>query len=356
MQAQLSKRPLQPGFTALLKTQLQDRPLFAGIATRMVAEVPLTGVGLGSFNILLNDYARKYHLGNRLPFDNALNWYIHQFAELGLLGSMGWVLWIIVFIRTLLRPPATGGAALPAGILRCLLVAFGMASLVGVHAQNPQALLTFWTYTFWLFTLVNQPSAVARAEETGQQTSSHDNNSYDRLSPRSPSLSWQLWAAIMGIGGVYIVILGYRSGEVLRVPYRATMADWNYTYGFYDWEQAPDVGAFRWTRQKAVTVIPVQGPWLCSTVWVHHPDVSTRPVRLQVWIDQQLASDLWIQDTRPLRRCFPLPDNRTRTAVTIEVNRTWRPLDYNSGDPRDLGVALTRWRFTPSPQEEQVTQ
>jgi hypothetical protein len=98
-----------------------------------------------------------------------------------------------------------------------------------------------------------------------------------------------------------------------------------------------------------VTVIPVQGPRLCSTFWVHHPDAATQPVRVQVWVDGRQAMDLWLRDPRPLRRCLPVPDGKPRIAMTIEVNRAWRPLDYDRGDPRWLGVAVAPWIFTQAP-------
>jgi hypothetical protein len=152
------------------------------------------------------------------------------------------------------------------------------------------------------------------------------------------------------------VILGSKSLDTLRVPYRAAAADWNYTYRFYDWEQAPNIGAFRWTQQKAVTVIPVHGPWLCSTLWVSHPDASTKPVHVQVWLDRQLATELWMRDSRPLRPCLPVPDDKPRIAITIQANRTWCPLDYRRGDPRGLGIAITPWTLAQSPLEGKSTQ
>ncbi len=348
--------PSQWTLKMVVEYQFIERFLFGRTAACMLKEVPLTGIGVGSFHTLLNDYARKYGIGRRLPFDNALNWYLHQFAELGLLGSVGWVTWIIVFIRTLLCSPAPAAVATPVGMLKCLLVAFGIASLLGVHAQNLEMLLTFWTYTFWLSTYIDQPSPIGIAEEPQQQPSSLGGNRHDTLSSRGSPLSWRLWATIIVIGWVYAVILGFESLEMLRVPYRAAAADWNYTYGFYDWEQAPKIGAFRWTQQKAVTVIPVHGPWLCSTLWVYHPDASTKPVHVQVWLDRQLATELWMRDSGPLRRCLPVPDDKPRIAITIQVNRTWRPLDYGRGDPRGLGVAITPWTFAQSPLEGKSTQ
>ena len=153
---------------------------------------------------------------------------------------------------------------------------------------------------------------------------------------------------IFSLGCVYAVLQEYVSVKLLRVPYRAAAAGWNYTYGFYPWEQLPDGGAFRWTDRKAVTVIPVQGPWLCSTFWVYHPDAATKPVRVQVWIDDRQAIDLWVASPRPLRRCL-VPVDKPRIAMTITVNRAWRPLDYDRGDPRWLGVAVTPWTFTQAP-------
>ena len=323
------RNPSQWTLSTIAEWQFIERILFARVAARMVQEVSFTGVGVGSFHTLATDYARKYGVGNRLPFDNALNWYLHQFAELGLFGSVGWMAWIIVFVCTLLRPPAPAMAMTPTSLLRWVLVAFGIASLLGVHAQNPEMLFTFWTFTFWLSTILSSSAAAAVPREVG--------------------LRWNLWMIILSLGCVYAALQGYVSVQLLRVPYRAAAADWNYTYGFYPWEQLPDGGAFRWTDRKAVTVIPVQGPWLCSTFWVQHPDAAAKPVRVQVWIDGRQAMDLWLQDSRPLRRCLPVPTDKPRIAMTLTVNRTWRPRDYDLGDPRWLGVAVTPWTFIQAP-------
>ncbi len=294
----------------------------------MIEEVPLTGVGLGSFNTLLIDYMYRDGTANQIdvPFENASNWYLHQFAEQGLLGSLGWVIWIIVFIRSLLWPRAPGVGALPAGILKCMLVAFGIASLVGVHAQSPEVLFTFWTFVFWLSTYFPQPLSPASSEET----------------------SWKPWVAIVSVACVYTILLGYRSVTTLRVPYRAVMADWNYTYGFYALEHAPDMGAFRWTHRQAMALIPVQGLWLRLTTKAHNLDVGQHPVHVWVRIDGQLATDMWLRDHAPLTHYIPLPTDKQRVSLTIRVDHTWRPADYGQGDTRELGVTVSDWTFLPA--------
>ena len=71
---------------------LWTRGGYGTVATRMVRDYPLTGVGIGSFNWMAPDYWRTL-ANDRLPFDNAQNWWRHQLAELGLVASLPVIVW-----------------------------------------------------------------------------------------------------------------------------------------------------------------------------------------------------------------------------------------------------------------------
>ena len=63
-----------------------DRFGYGRAAFMIIADHPLTGVGIGAFHVVLNDF---YHraTGQMLRPDNAQNWWRHQLAELGAVGG-----------------------------------------------------------------------------------------------------------------------------------------------------------------------------------------------------------------------------------------------------------------------------
>jgi hypothetical protein len=309
--------------SGFLWTQVFDRLPFYRVTGAMLREVPLTGVGSGMYYVLVSDYGLRY-LGDPLHFDNAQNWYLHQLAELGILGSVGWIVWVVVWVRTVLLRPARPGAQFPAGVLKGLLVLFGLSSLVGAHAQDGAVLMTFWVLTFWAARLVDFPSGP------------------------DPAPSWRAWALVGGLALLSAGGQAYVSVHRLRPPLRAAAVGWGYAYGFYGPEQHPAVGSFRWTRRQAVTVLPVHEPRLRLRMFVHHPDVERRPVHIAVWVDDRRVLDVTLQNHQVHTWDIPLPTDRPRVALTVRVDRTWRPVDYGLPDVRTLGVGIAEWAFAKS--------
>ena len=181
---------------------LLARGRYGEIAARMIWEYPLTGVGVGTYHWLAPDYLRTT-FNQELPFDNAQNWYRHQLAELGLVGSIPWILWVIFFTGFLLRTHSEGEQRFPAAVAKGTLVAFGIASLLGVPAQSPVVTLTFWTLAFWYIQLAGGPRP--HAVTTG------------------PAVSKRLaWSAVIVMVAVHATgTLQVARGD-LRVPYRST--------------------------------------------------------------------------------------------------------------------------------------
>ncbi len=307
-----------------LRVQLADRLLFYRAAGAMLRDVPWTGIGAGTYYVLVSDYGLRF-LGNPLHFDNAQNWYLHQLAELGVLGSVGWALWMAVFVQTVLFRSAPAEARRPAGILKGVLVLFGLSSLIGAHAQETAILMTFWTLAFWTARLVGVEA------------------------PSGPSASWKVWGGVGGLALLYVGAQVYVGQHHLRPPFRAAAVGWGYTYGFHGPERHPRVGSFRWTGERAVTVLPTAGRFLKMTLFAHHPDISTRPVRVRVWLDDRRVLDEVLRDSAVHTWHVPLPRDRPRVALTIRVSRTWRPADYGLPDRRVLGVGVADWAFVEVP-------
>src|SRR5258705_6685323 len=79
------------GSSASLR-DLWTRGGYGSVATPMIRDYPLTGVGAGSFNWMAPDYWRMM-AHDKLLFDNAQNWWRHQLAELGLVASLPILIW-----------------------------------------------------------------------------------------------------------------------------------------------------------------------------------------------------------------------------------------------------------------------
>ena len=63
-----------------------ERESYGTAAIQMVRDSPLVGIGVGTYHMLVPDYAQAL-VGASLPPDNAQNWVRHQLAELGVLGG-----------------------------------------------------------------------------------------------------------------------------------------------------------------------------------------------------------------------------------------------------------------------------
>src|SRR3954452_18425540 len=108
----------------------------------MIRESPLFGMGIGTYHTMAADFAP----GGTLPPDNAQNWIRHQVAELGVVGSIGWIAWVVMFGAVVLnvrrddRPDTW--------VTRGVLVAFTFISMLGMPGQDVMVAVTFWTFAF----------------------------------------------------------------------------------------------------------------------------------------------------------------------------------------------------------------
>jgi len=302
-------------------TELWDRNWYGTTAARIIADSPYVGVGVGSFHLLVPDVS--YELGHgRLEPDNAQNWFRHQISEFGVLGSVGWMVWVALFLWLLMAGRPVDGAAVSAHLVRGALVALGLASLVGMPTQNAAMTVTFWVLVFWYTVLVELPVR--------------------------PRLGWldrgRTWSAVWAVALVYVAGLGYVSWVDLRVPHRAQRANWDYAYGFYEPDAAGTVDEFRWASRRALAVVPLTDRWIEVTAWTHHPDVQERPVELKVWIDGVPLIDSRRTGGEPITAAVRMPEQQTRVLIETEVDRTWRPSDRGEADIRELGPGV-RWRF-----------
>src|SRR5690606_16003058 len=187
--------------------ELWNRFGYGKAAAQMIADHPLTGVGIGAFHVVAPDYIYN-DTGRVLAPGNAQNWWRHQLAALGLLGAAPSIL-LSLLIVALLRQP--GNADYPTGvstILRTVLAGVGIVSLVGVPTQHPATWLSFATVFFFLAAA----SAPRRA-----------------VAGDTPARGWLAAACAVALAVSVGQAISARGD--LRVPFRAANVGMAYSYG-----------------------------------------------------------------------------------------------------------------------------
>jgi hypothetical protein len=321
-------RRLVESLPGLTLAELWNRNGYGLNAGQMIRDFPGFGVGVGSFHHLVLDYSRLPEGGGGIPIDNAQNWYRHQLAEFGVVGSLGWIAWTLSFAWFVLTSNGAGRPRGAAGSVKGALVAIALISLLGMPTQSLAVALTFWTLAFWYVQLAAPPSRTAVVGDT-----------------RS---AWA-WLAVVAVAVVSAVGTAYSARHDLRVPARAARFGWPYAYGWY----APEgeaAGRFQWAARHAVAVLDAPKPWMKLTVSINHADIERRPVDVEIWRDRETVMATTIASSKPVTHYVPVPDGRPRIVLETWVNRAVRPADFGIPDPRELGL-MVQWDFVDSPVE-----
>jgi hypothetical protein len=299
---------------------LWSRGGYGTVAARMLHDYPWTGVGIGSYNWMASDYWRML-AHDRLPFDNAQNWWRHQFAELGTLGALPVVAWSILAAWIVLGRRGPAEHRVEAAAARGLLIGIGIASLFGVPTQNPIVLLLFFYVVFRFANLTNPQTANQPIPEPGSQI---------------PAALWIAAAtiAVLYAGGQLVLARGS-----LKPLARAEATNRDYIVGTYPGELLPH-GSFRWTRKSASFALNAPTEHLVLRFHVEHPDIATHPVKVRIATPCQTLVDEFLTDAEVNGRAFELAKGQSRIVFDTEVSRTWRPADIGKPDQRELGLAV----------------
>lgn len=260
-------------------------------ATRAISEHSLTGVGAGGFGYLSTDYA-YLATGAIIAPDNAQNWWRHQIAELGFAGAVWSIGFSIVVLIAALRSPRPASSPVTALVLRAMILALGLISLVGVPTQHPAIWITFTTLLYWL-------GALSRSSTDPAPLA---------LQPRRAIAAAALVvAAIVGAGQAW------SAAHDLRVPHRARRIGFPYAYGF----SAPDGDGVPWMASHAVAVLGVQHAYFA--IAADAPDLPGT-ARLRLWRDGRLILDEEITRDAAVTRVLRIPGEQTFVMVEGELS------------------------------------
>ena len=292
-------------------------------AMRMIVEHPLQGVGVGSFHTLVHDYSTLVTNNPPLASDNAQNWYRHLFAELGLLGSLPWIWWCLIFIRRLMTDSATEADRFSIRVLRSPLIAFGLIAMLSMAGQSLTVILTFWTLAYW-FLAIREPGSAAAGTDLP---------------------TWK-WASVIALVVVHASLtLAAARGDLLP-RHRAERFGWDYSGGISDLEKGVNgKPGRRWTGLRSINTILVRGRVLKFVGWIDHPDADAHPVHVRLWADDKIVYDGDLKRTDQIHLDISPGAGQKYLILETEISRTFRPSQFGGRDRRDLGLAVQDWQW-----------
>jgi O-antigen ligase len=304
---------LPPGGVRTVVSEVLHRGPYGATSVAIIRDYPLTGVGVGSYQDIAPDYWRRM-ADQVLPFDHAQNWWRHEAAELGLVGSLTLFVWsALIAWRVLMSRPASG-RTVQGTLVRGLLLAIGIGSIIQVPTQTPVVLLWFFLLVAWLPSLIVKP----------------------HVTIFSGARTLVAALAIVYAAGHLVLARG-----PLAVAERAKAFGREYVAGAYRPEPLPDAGQFRWTDEEARFIWPAPTRWLVVRVWAHHPDIAKDPVRVTITTPCGTLIEQVLDDPENLSVGVMLPEGQSVLEATVKVSRTWQPSAFGGDDRRRLGVGIT---------------
>lgn len=304
-----------------LAQYLWNRDGYGPAASRMFEEHPVVGAGVGAFHSLVLDYSRWMNPSGGVGSDNAQNWARHLLAELGVLGSLGALVFAAILAVSFVSP-LPRGSRIEGWLVASALAGLGAASLMGVPTQHAFALIVFWTFAFW-HQVIRMPDASGEPRIT------------------SPLV----WSLLIALATAFTAGTVVTARDELRVSHRAVRFGWPYLRGFHGLETGE--GGFRWTRQRAKAVIAAQPGYLKLSYFVHHGDAAANPVRVAISVEGRQVVDEEIRDPHARTIFVPVAPNLRSVTIETSVSRPWFP--PHEGGRRELGLGLSDWTFVYRP-------
>lgn len=249
--------PSVDGVTGFAR-EMWERNGYGTAAVQMIREFPVTGVGPAAFQVLAPDYA-YFVTGRPIPPDNAQNWWRHQIAELGFLGSLPAIVASLLVAAAAIALFRRRTSSPVSPLVGASIVALGFMAVVGPPMAHPIVLQTAAVVIFWASRLT-----------------------YSAPDGRSARLPRELIVVLVLVLPFVWAGLSMRAAITeLRPPFRAHDIGWVYSYGFSSAE-ATAGGERRWAARRAVGVIPAAGRRLTLTIEAPEADAAGGPVRVRI--------------------------------------------------------------------------
>lgn len=306
-----------------------DKLNFWIVATNMIKNYPLTGVGLGAYIIELPNYANFMGMGFR-DTDSAENYFFQVAAELGLVGLflIFWLFYEVIkqIRRTWKRFSVNDkDKFIFIGIISGLVsvfVNFFFHSYIGAFDVK---------YLFWfLIALVFVYLRVSGKPEV-----------HSRLNRKYKFIAIILF---LSFGGIHL----WNSMHSLSLNNGTEKYGWNQNFGFYQRERDDRGVYFKWAKKCAGISVENVGSVLVIPMMASHPDIEKNPIKVRVYSANHyfnkkiFIKEIVLDKNEWIDFEYSIPDiSEEKIYLVFETNRVWQPLKYlGVPDPRWLAIGL----------------
>jgi hypothetical protein len=325
------------------RIQAQWRP-----AVKMMADYPLTGVGVGSFIIESANYTDIYRTSKAVP-ESAENYLLQIGSELGIGGILVflWVAWALLReiqrgFRDKAKPVDSRRMFLSIGAASGLL-AFVINSQMHSYIGSYEIKYTLWFLIGALFFLSRSPEVEGPTESAERPLASKEERG-EKNRPFRRRVPLAVMVFVLVYGCVHL----WNSAHALSLRSRTEKFGLIQDFGLYAPERTPDGRDFRWTREYGAVPVKIDKPVLSLPIRSGHPDIAKNPVTVRVFLVKEL-----FKSKRPLKE-ITIADNDWRdidldvgdeigqaAILLLKIDRTWNSHEVSGApDSRNLGVAV----------------
>jgi len=312
------------------------------IASAMLRDYPLTGIGLGAYIVELPNYTKNMRLGFRFT-DSAENYFFQVGAELGLIGLILFM-WLFYEVAKQMR--------------RCwkilgyekekFILIGAISGIVSIFVNSIfHSYIGAFDVKYFFWFLV---ALVFIYSRVNSKPESH------------PKLNRKFsFIAIILLSSFGVVHL-WNSTHSLSLEKTSKKYGWNQNFGFYQQEKDDEGVYYKWAKKLAGMAVENLGLVLNIPMRASHPDIGKDPVRVRIYLansnfkKERLIKEIILSKSEWIDFEYSIPpDSEEKIYLVFETNRAWQPLKYSGvPDPRWLAIALGEvWFKSPGRLSEE---
>ena len=318
-----------------------------GPAIQMMADYPISGIGIGAYIIEVANYRGIYPTSGVVP-ESAENYFLQIGAELGIVGIlvMVWISWAL--FREIRKGFRVSGRLV--GSKNVFLVIGGASGILAFFIDSQMhSFIGSYEIKYMLWFLIALLLCLSRLPEEKRPESMNaclpsGNARAAEGRPGRGRLSTAIVISVL----VYGATLLWNSTHSLSLQSRTEKLGLVQEFGLYQQEKTSDGREFRWTREYGAIPIKIDKPLLSVPIHASHPDIDKKPVLVQFYLveglfkSQRLLKEITIGDHEWRNVDLSVAGEKGASAILfIKISRTWNPQKATGvPDPRNLGVAV----------------
>lgn len=310
------------------------------VAADMIAEFPISGVGLGAYIVELPNVAARTGLSHIFTdyTDSAENYFLQAGSELGLIGLVA-VFWLFFTIFKMMnRSLNLPGRENKDRFILTGLVSGSSVFFISIFFHSYIGAFDV-KYFFWL--LVGLVAVFPREEkaETGKK----------QPPGRVFKAGLLVLVIVFGTSNLFLSVTS------LSLPKTTELYNLDQNFGLYGEEKDDRDFIFRWTKKEAGISIVNLKQGLIVPIKASHPRIDRHPVHVDIYLSDPVFKKktpigrIRLEDAEWKKFEYSLEENADRKVYLVfESDRVWQPRkSLGQEDTRWLGIALGKPWFKP---------